>query len=236
MSKPFAVFDIDGTIFRSSLLIEVVEAMIAAGVLPESVEDEILQAQENWRNRNHINAYVDYLEKVIVAFEDNIAGVSVDKFNQISEQIINSKSLHTYVFTRNLIKQLSDSHVLFAISGSPEPLVQRFAEKYGFLDFVGSEYYSENGLFTGQASLASEKKEIILDRLVKKHELEYAGSIAVGDTRGDIGLLGAVENPIAFNPDESLRAAAQDNGWKIVIERKSQIYTLENNGGKYELA
>jgi len=33
--RKIAVFDIDGTIFRSSLLIECVEAMISAGLFPE---------------------------------------------------------------------------------------------------------------------------------------------------------------------------------------------------------
>ena len=33
--KKVAVFDVDGTLFRSSLLIEIVETLIAAGVFPQ---------------------------------------------------------------------------------------------------------------------------------------------------------------------------------------------------------
>jgi phosphoserine phosphatase len=57
----------------------------------------------------------------------------------------------------------------------------------------------------------------------------------VGDTKGDIELLNAVEQPIAFNPDGDLRQAAEQNGWQIVLERKSQIYSLEPKDGTYKL-
>ena len=36
-TKPVAIFDIDGTIFRSSLFIEAVEVMMADGVLPSAM-------------------------------------------------------------------------------------------------------------------------------------------------------------------------------------------------------
>ena len=37
MKQPVAFFDIDGTLFRSSLLIELVEEMVQEGVFPADV-------------------------------------------------------------------------------------------------------------------------------------------------------------------------------------------------------
>jgi len=235
MTKPFAVFDIDGTIFRSSLLIEVVESLIAKGIFPVKANSEIQPALIRWHDRATPDAYLDYLQEVILAFESNIRGVTENQLSIVSEDVIAHKLKQTYVFTRDLITQLRETHELFAISGSPIQLVERFASAHGFADFVATEYNSVDGVFDGTAEKAHSKKDVILDQLVKKHGLDYSGSIAVGDTKGDIELLNAVENPIAFNPDGFLRQTAEENGWQIVVERKSQIYSLEPKDGTYKL-
>ncbi len=39
-------------------------------------------------------------------------------------------------------------------------------------------------------------------------------------------MLEFVENPIAFNPEDTLFEKAKEQGWKIVIERKNVTYEL----------
>jgi phosphoserine phosphatase len=39
-------------------------------------------------------------------------------------------------------------------------------------------------------------------------------------------MLEAVENPIAFNPNQTLYNHAKKRGWEIVVERKDVIYEL----------
>ena len=235
MSKPFAVFDIDGTIFRSSLLIETVDALVAKGIFPPGANNKIQPALMLWHDRATPEAYLDYLKEVVDAFSSNIRGVTETQLSIVAKTVIEHKFKQTYVFTRDLIKELSATHELFAISGSPIELVELFAKEYNFTDFVATEYVSTDGVFTGEHVKASEQKDRILAELVQKHNLDYADSIAVGDTRGDIELLKAVENPIAFNPDGYLRQEAEHNGWRIVVERKSQIYSLEPKDGTYKL-
>ncbi len=46
-----AFFDIDGTVFRSSLLIELVQAFINQGQFPKEAEEEFRDVYEAWRNR-----------------------------------------------------------------------------------------------------------------------------------------------------------------------------------------
>ena len=58
-------------------------------------------------------------------------------------------------------------------------------------------------------------------QLVNKYHARQTGSIAVGDSEGDIEMLEAVESPIAFNPSKKLFHHAQTHGWKVVIERKN---------------
>jgi len=49
--KQVAVFDIDGTIFRSSLLIELVDGLIMEGVFPKSTVKDYEREFARWLNR-----------------------------------------------------------------------------------------------------------------------------------------------------------------------------------------
>jgi hypothetical protein len=49
--QPVAVFDVDGTVFRSSLTIELVEGLIEAGVFPASARKEYAKEKQAWLNR-----------------------------------------------------------------------------------------------------------------------------------------------------------------------------------------
>jgi hypothetical protein len=61
------------------------------------------------------------------------------------------------------------------------------------------------------------------------------GSIAVGDTRGDIDLLLQSKAQSPLIPTLIYASTPNPNGWRIVVERKSQIYSLEPKDGTYKL-
>ena len=67
--KKVAIFDIDGTIFRSSLLIEITEALIDAGMFKKSAKKYYAKQHQNWINRK--DSYDKYIDKVVKAFEIN---------------------------------------------------------------------------------------------------------------------------------------------------------------------
>jgi len=69
-NRKVAIFDIDGTIFRSSLLIELVESFIAKGIFPKKSRAMYEREFKRWLNRE--GTYEDYIEGVIVAFMKHI--------------------------------------------------------------------------------------------------------------------------------------------------------------------
>lgn len=71
--KKVAIFDIDGTVFRSSLLIELTEALIKKGVFSLKLRKEYNQTHKNWLDRK--GSYEEYINAVVVAFLKNIKGV-----------------------------------------------------------------------------------------------------------------------------------------------------------------
>ncbi len=223
-----AVFDIDGTIFRSSLLIEVVEVLIKEKIFPENTRNTYLKAYERWTDRE--GEYGDYIDAVVQAFMQNIKGLDVTVFSKITEKVIAENNNKVYTYTRDLIKELKKkNYFILAISHSPQILVENFCKKYGFDKTYGRIYEAGvDNKFTGVTlfeEFISDKSKVLL-RAVEKERLTLKGSVGVGDTESDIVLLKMVEKPICFNPNKKLYKEAKRNGWKVVVERKDMIYNI----------
>lgn len=223
-----AIFDIDGTIFRSSLLIELTEKLIIAGIFPAKVRKIYINAYKNWRDRN--DSYEKYIGAVIRAFEQNIRGKSHKEVSRIAKGVIENQQKRTYRYTRDLVRDLKrKKYYLLAISNSPREIVEPFCKRLGFDKIYGRVYeVGKNGKFTGKVlyvDLISDKAKI-LRRAVAKENLTLNNSVGIGDTESDIPFLKIVETPICFNPNRKLYNYAQRKGWKTVVERKDVIYEL----------
>ena len=235
--KKFAAFDIDGTIFRSSLVAELLLMGIQKGIFAQEAYGEFSSEYELWRRRQNEHAYDTFIEALVASYMRHIKGTSQKHIEVLAESVIERMSDYTYVYTKQLAKKLKDKdYFLIAISGSPSELVSRFADKYGFDTYVAAEYHKEQGIYTGGSKPAHTGKDKILQSLVEMHNLNWDESYAVGDSPGDIGMLQLVTNPIAFNPDAKLFEIAKQENWKVVIERKNMAYELENHNGKFILA
>lgn len=225
MSKPIAVFDIDGTIFRSSLLIEITQALITAGHFKPDISAKYEKSYQSWLDRD--GSYVDYINDVVTAYKVHVKGMEASHIEQIAGEVIASLSRRTYRFTRDMINNLKPTHFLIAISTSPTELVSRFAEAYQFDAYDATVYEIAGGRYTGRDSLdppAKLAKDEVLKTLLRKHNLNLNGSIGVGDSEGDTSFLAMMERPIAFNPDSTLFKEATAHGWQVVVERKDVIY------------
>jgi len=66
-----------------------------------------------------------------------------------------------------------------------------------------------------------------IKQYVYENKLTLKDSYGVGDTESDASFLELVENPIAFNPNHNLKKIAQENKWKIVVEKKDVIYEIK---------
>ncbi len=229
LQKPVAFFDIDGTLFRSSLLVEVVEALVEAGIFPQDAEDHYRAQLLDWQNRE--GSYETYLAAVIESYLFHIKGVHYGAFAEIGQRVVKEQSKRVYRYTRNLISDLrSQGYYLVAISQSPKTILDPFCRQYGFDKVYGRIYeIGPQDRFTGvitDVHIIENKANIVARVFGGNSQLTKAGSIAVGDTESDIPLLEAVERPICFNPNAALLAQAKRCGWETVVERKDVIYHI----------
>jgi HAD superfamily hydrolase (TIGR01490 family) len=224
-----AFFDIDGTVFRSSLLIELVEAFVREGIFPDEARDVYRDAHTAWRNRE--GTYEEYISAVIGTFLEHIQGVHYSALSDIGKRIVAIQSKRVYRYTRDLIAELKDEgYYIVAISQSPKLVLDAFCMEYGFDKVYGRMYeIGPQDRFTGVTSdehLIENKANIVKRVFEHNPDLTPRGSLAVGDTEGDIPLLESVEHPICFNPNQALYKYAMQMGWEVVVERKDVIYHI----------
>ncbi len=225
-----AIFDIDGTIFRSSLLIQLINTLVEKGIFPPAAQEETEKEYLAWLNRK--GSYEDYINKVTKIYIKFIAGKTFKKINEIAQQVIAFQKDRVYRFTRDLIQKLKkENYLLVAISGSPSYIVAGYARTIGFDLCFGTEMEIRNSRFTGKAlnlDSAYDKAKIIRSIIKRYPSISLKKCLAVGDTESDIPMLNMVGNPIAFNPNKSLLKYARKKLFQTVIERKDVIYKLMN--------
>lgn len=228
MRKPVAFFDIDGTLFRSSLLIELVELLVKEGIFPAETRDVYYSDYVNWLNRN--GSYEAYIKAMVQAYMENIKGVYYGDLADVGRRVVSLHQHRVYRHTRNTIRELKEEgFYLVAISQSPKTILDEFCRGYGFDKVYGRIYeIGPQDKFTGVVTDEHliENKAAIAQRVFKKEDVDPKHSLAFGDTEGDISLLETVTDPVCFNPNKTLYQYAKKRQWPIVVERKDVIYHL----------
>ncbi|SHK01494.1 HAD-superfamily subfamily IB hydrolase, TIGR01490 [Caminicella sporogenes DSM 14501] len=237
MSKIGAFFDIDGTLYRNSLMIEHFKKLLKYEVIdPTLWHNHVKHTYEDWEKRR--GNYDDYLLELAEIYIKTLKGLNKNDIEFINKQVINLKGDKVYRYTRARIYwHKSQNHKVFFISGSPNYLVEKMAKKYEIQDYRGSEYLvDENGNFTGEIIQMwdSESKHKAILEFAEKYDIDLNKSYAYGDTHGDLSMLKLTRHPIAINPTkELLQSIKKDSNLMkkitIIVERKDVIYKLNGD-------
>jgi len=230
-----AFFDIDGTLHRNSLLIEHFKKLVRYEVIdPRLWHSGVKYTYKEWRKRER--HYEDYMLELIDIYVEALRGHRKEDLEFISQQVIKLNGDIVYRSTRDRIKwHKEEGHKVFFISGSPNFLVCRMAEKFGADAYRGSHYLTDDlGRFTGEVipMWDSVSKNKALKKLVEEFEIDLDSSYAYGDTIGDLSMLKKVGHPIAINPTAELVEAIKSDPdlsvkSSILVERKDLIYRLK---------
>lgn len=229
-----AFFDIDGTLYRDSLMIEHFKKLVKYEVFdPNLWHSHVKLTYEMWKKRR--GDYDDYMLELAELYISTLKGINMNEIEFIAEQVINLKGDSVYSYTRDKIRwHHQQGHKVFFISGSPQFLVKRMASKYKATDFRGTEYVTdEEGHFTGivKQMWDAESKDKAIKELVDKYNIDLSQSHAYGDTNGDMSMLSQVGHPVAINPTKELldnirNHPALNEHAEIIVERKDIIYCL----------
>lgn len=235
--RPFAVFDIDGTLIRWQLYHAISDAFVKLDYVKPATYQIVKDARMEWKRRSGKTNFRDYELVLIEAYEQALKSLSRQQFLAAAEAVFDEYKDQVYTYPRKLIKDLKKrDYLLFAISGSQVEIVEKIAGYYGFDDWSGTVYDYRRGRFTGQKTVGSADKAATVKQLASKHSVTFKESLAIGDSHSDIAMLEIVETPVAFNPEKRLFERAQSQGWRVVLERKNMVFELESKNGRYQLA
>ena len=130
MGKIAAFFDIDGTLYRDSLMVEHFKKLIKYDIIDQKAWFE--HARDtfmDWDKRQ--GHYDDYLDEICDLYVKSLIGLDKTCIDFTSDQVIKLKSDRVYKYTRSRIKwHLDNNHIVIFISGSPGFLVEKMAKKY----------------------------------------------------------------------------------------------------------
>ena len=228
-----AFFDIDGTIYRDSLLKEHFKKLIKYELFNiQEYENRVKESFKKWDDR--MGDYDMYLLGMAETYVDAIKGLSLKYNDFVADQVMELKGSRVYTYTRDKIKwHKEQGHKVIFISGSPDFLVSRMAQKWEADDFCGSKYHVKEGKFSGEISPMwdSVNKTKAINSFVEKYNLDLSKCYAYGDTMGDLSMMKAVGYPTAINPSKELVEELRSNielkdKVDIVIERKDVIYKV----------
>ncbi len=226
-----AIFDIDGTIFRKNLHFELINQLTWMKVFPHEACNQLTNIYTGWLE--HEGTYEDYRKALVTLYAEHIRGCSKEDVIKASKMLVPFHAKRTYIYAERLIKKLrAENYHLVVISGSPIEVVEEYNRQYlNFDSAFGSVYtVDEKGKYTGEASFEpSRNKGSLVEQYLYEHKLSLKDSYGIGHTESDMGFLKLVEYPIAFNPNQNLKLAAEENGWKIVVEKKDVVYEISDH-------
>jgi len=240
--------DIDWTIFRDSLYIEIFLWIIEILSKYQEVSNILTKyhySLNKWKNRQWW--YDDFLWKTIILFKKSIKWLPVKFFNEICEKIIQEKSKRTYVYSLNMLKLYQEKWFkVILISWSPDNIVSWFAKKHNFDLWLWSYYFTQaknlslnlwikdrhtksTQVLTWDNILiaTSQSKETIVNYIKKKYNPSY--TISLWDTNGDYNMLNMTDIWYAINPSFELYERIKNNNKiQVIIERKDLILELNS--------
>lgn len=227
--KPLAIFDIDGTIFRSSLTIELFRHLVRRKIFKPRFIKKVRAAEEKWTNRR--KSYESYINEVVASYQKAVVGVNKKDVITASKNVMAVQQRRTYRYTLQTLEKIRSKYFTIGISGSPLEIVNEYNKFLRFDKIYGWEFGTDkNGRYTGKVLHVPPlyKKEIIT-RFVENHGASLKHSIGIGDTESDEGFLDLVDKPVAFNPNLKLAQIAAKKNWTVVLERKDLILELKLN-------
>lgn len=226
-----AFFDIDGTIFRSSLLVEHFKYLSNENFITSSAwEKKVLPLYNKYTNREGL--FETYLDTAAIEYAKAIEGMDIKFLKTTAKTVTKEMNKQTYKTTTQAIDNHKDKgHLVFFISGSPDFLVEPFSTHFPIDKCYASIYQVENKKFNGKIKPMwdSKSKRETINNLVEKYNIDLSKSYAYGDTKGDLSMLEMVGKPRLVNPSYSLLEITKSNNMKgkVLVERKDITYTLD---------
>jgi len=213
------LFDLDNTLLNGDSDFEWSQFLIRIGVLDrELFEAKNLAFYEHYKAGTlDIHEFLDFQLKPL----SRHARKTLDEWHQrfMREQALGMITQPA----RELVKRHRDAgDVCVIITATNSFVTAPIAREFGIEHLIATEPEHKDGEFTGNVADVPCFREGKITRLdnwlvARGWSLNsFADTTFYSDSLNDLPLLCKVKHPIAANPDATLRAHAEQHGWKII--------------------
>ncbi|MEH0547521.1 haloacid dehalogenase-like hydrolase [Streptomyces sp. B21-105] len=219
-----AVLDVDGTLIAGTLAGPLPGMLAEAGLVPRDRLARLRRAQTD-SDAEDVQAAARLHELFAAMLTDvpcrAVSTTMADLWQRQRERLFD--------FTRPLITALKEAGcVPVLISGGPQEMVAHLAGELGVPLFRGTRLDTADGLYTGRvAATVCGGKDAAAQDLVGEERIDWPGSLAVGNSLGDVSSLSQVGRPVVFEPTPALRLLARHRSWPV-CDRTSLLTHLRD--------
>lgn len=214
--KKIAFFDIDKTIYNGYLIFPLAEYFFKEHAISNDIVDSLYYDLHLYRSKQ-----VSY-ETTVENFNAHLAmGLKNHQpdsiFRATTTFLGTEEGGNFFPFAEPLMKLLKRSYDIYLVTGEVQCVGNAVADYFSLSGYVSTEMEVVNGMFSGNISRSLAKKEGKRDAI--GHILSrysHDGSLAFGDSEGDIDMLSKVAHAFCINATEGLLEVAYSSGWHIV--------------------
>jgi HAD superfamily hydrolase (TIGR01490 family) len=216
------LFDLDNTLLKGDSDFEWSQFLIRIGVLDsELFEAKNLEFYEHYKAGTlDINAFLDFQLKPLSRHSRRTLDEWHSRF--MREQALGMITQSA----RDLVNRHRNAgDVCVIITATNSFVTAPIAREFGVEHLIATEPEHKEGEFTGNVAGVPSFREGKITRLdswlaERGWTLDsFADTTFYSDSLNDLPLLKKVKNPVAVNPDDTLRDHAERNGWRIISLR-----------------
>ncbi|MDQ7733426.1 HAD family hydrolase [Halomonas sp. SpR1] len=214
-----AIFDLDNTLLS-------IDSDHAWGefLLEQGAVDPVAYREANERFMADYNAgtldMAAFLEMALKPLADN----SPEQLSAWHQQFMVSK-IEPNILPKAeelLARHRTKGDTLLIITATNRFITAPIAERLGVDHLIAVNPEVKNGRYTGRVSgipSYREGKVTRLEKWLEDQDLTMEGAWFYSDSHNDLPLLEIVENPVAVDPDDTLRQVAEERRWRIMSLR-----------------
>jgi len=217
-----ALFDLDNTLLNGDSDFEWAQFLIEQGVLDrELFEAKNLAFYEQYKAGTlDIYEFLDFQLKPLSRHERKVLNGWRDDFMQHKV-----RGMMTVPAQELVARHRAAEDVCVIITATNSFVTSPIAREFGVEHLIATEPEEKDGEFTGGVSGVPCFREGKITRLESWLAQRgwgwdsFADSFFYSDSLNDLPLLAKVNNPVAVDPDVTLRKHAEQHGWRILTLR-----------------
>ncbi|MBN56476.1 MAG: HAD family hydrolase [Thalassolituus sp.] len=164
-----------------------------------------------------IHEYLEFAMRPLTEYDADHMHAERDIFlNDRIEPLVSQKA-------RNLIRHHEErGDTLLIITATNGFVTYPIAERLGIAHIIAPHPEVIDGRYTGKTVGIPSFQDGKVTRLkswMEEHQHDMQGSYFYSDSHNDLPLLRLVDHPVAVDPDPTLQAEAEANGWPVISLR-----------------